>query len=298
MIPLIIAGAVGIALLISGCSSEEDKEEARSSEGRKCDSFEKPNSKYQMIDQASFDTMKYIWGKDIDSANAGNWHKEARVFIGAAADLFKTSCTNPAVDKWSVRNYLGSIRHFLEEHYEKKASQAEDGMLVLIAGLAPSKLDSTIMQDALSTMVQADESQRPFSQVLLACQRFNMVMDDYKERFLRIGEGFPTLRKDSSKSDMWNVGSILDVFDSCENIEVGRRTINSSTIATCRTECNDRADIDQVLSDRQQVILNSLKQAYYYYTTGQTTRPIAEEFPTFITTDKDSCKAQNLHFPE
>ncbi len=296
MISLIIAGVVSIALLIS-CSSEEDNEEARPSGEPKCDSFEKPNSKYQMIDQASFDAMKYIWGKDIDSANAGNWHREARVFIGAAADLFKTSCANPAVDKWSVRNYFGGVRHIFEEHYEKKASQAEDGMLVLIAGLAPSKLDPTIMQDALSTMVQADESQRPFSQVLLACQRFNMAMDDYKERFLRIGEGFPTLQKGSSKSDMWNVGSVLEIFDSCENIEVGRFTKDSSTIATCRTECNDRTDIDQVLSDRQQTILKSLRQAYYYYTTGQAARPRSEEFRIFIT-DKDSCKTQNLHLPE
>ena len=295
MIPLVIAAAVGVALLLSSCSSEEDEEKARPSDKPKCDSFEKFNPKHRMIDQSSYDAMNQIWKADVNQANAGNWHREARVFIGAAADLFKTSCTDPTVNKSSVQSYFSAVRSFFQDHYNKKASQSEDGMLVLIGGLAPAELAPDVIQDALNTMAKADESQMLFSQLLLACHRFNVEMDGLKGRFSRLDAGFPRFDKDSSKSDMWQVGSILETFDNCENIEVGRLTTNSSTIATCRTECPDRADIDQKLSDRQQTILNSLRQAYYYFTTGQGTRPEYAEFPVFVT-DKNSCRSQNASF--
>ena len=44
-------------------------------------------------------------------------------------------------------------------------------------------------------------------------------------------------------------------------------------VTTYKTECGDRPDLDELLTDRQQEILKTLRESFYYFTTGKRTRP-------------------------
>jgi hypothetical protein len=140
------------AVLLAACGSPEPKQNA-------CDAPVRPPEDL-IIGEASYSALNWLWQGNPSAAKFENWSLGAKLKLGAAKELYRPACDGgEKVVRGDVRDYLGASRSFFETHYQKKADDSENGILVLIAGLAPqSHSESTVFGglDALGAISSAE----------------------------------------------------------------------------------------------------------------------------------------------
>ena len=245
--PLVVAAVViGAGLIASACSGSkgEDDVEDAAPPRKPCDAFDKGSGETH-IDQQSFDTMKNVWGEDFAKGNTENWHRHTRVYFGAAAPLYKTTCENPTLLDGDAGEYMVGVKSFFEDYYATKANSADDGILVLIGGLGPSDVSDTIMASGLEAMSAADVTQADFAELLTACFYYNKAIE-----FDGVGDKYsnPSGRK-LPKAEKEAAGKWLELAQPI----IGRFMQM------------DEVALNEALTDRQQEILLVLGNAVESY---------------------------------
>lgn len=244
VIPLLVVAAVaGVALLAAGCSGGKDDEVEDASTPPpepKCDAFDRGSGETH-IDQRSFDAMKNIWGEDFAKASVDNWHRHTRIYFGATSSLYKTTCENPSLLDGEAGIYMGGVKSFFEDYYATKANSADDGIMVLIGGVAPADVTDTVVASGLEAMSAADVTQKDFAELLQACFYYNKAIE-----FENVQDKYsnPSGRK-LSKGEKEAAGKWL---------ELAQPIID-------RFMQMDEVALNEALTDRQQEILFALGRA-------------------------------------
>jgi hypothetical protein len=236
----------GILGLMMGCSSpKEVKQDATppKEEGPKCDEFAK-DKPHSMVDQDSFDTMHILWSGDVAKAHAGNWHREARIFFGATTRIFGTACVDPSTVDGKTKEYQDGIKIFFEKHYAERAKASEDGILVLIGGIAPESVLEDSFTAAVKAAVGADSSQKDFAEVLAGCYHFNKATEQAMNRFTDKASGVRLSAADKAvaRAELTKAEELIAPY--IKLIDEGRLD-----------------ELNQKLDDRQQEILLRLRDA-------------------------------------
>lgn len=246
-VPLVLGVVALTALVAAGCSGskeEDDVKDASPPPKPKCDAFDRGSGQTH-IDQQSFDAMKNVWNEDFAKASTENWHRHTRIYFGATASLYETTCENPTLLDGDAGKLIGGTKLFFEDYYATKANSADDGILVLIGGLAPADVADTVIASGLEAMSTADVTQADFAELLQACFYYNKaiefegVMDRYAN---------PSGRK-LSKDEKTAAGTWLDLAKPIVD----------------RFMQMDEAALNEALTDRQQEILFVLGQAVESY---------------------------------
>ncbi len=239
-----------LALLPAGCGSSEPigAELDAEPEPPKCDDFVRGKSE-SYIDQRSYDAMNYVWGDKLEQLKPENWHRHTRIYFGAATPLFRTVCENPSLRKDDVEQYMDDVQGFFNDYYETKANSQDDGILVLIGGLAPADVagfddaSGAMIEGALNSMAGADVTQKDFAILLQACYWYNMATVKATDRFFDpSGRKLSASEKGLAKAYMSNMDNYLNHFADM-----------------------DDAKLNEVLDDRQQELLFRLMNAAIDY---------------------------------
>lgn len=241
---------LGLIGLTMGCGgTKEVKQDAAppKKEEPKCDDFEKDKA-HVMVDQDSYDTMHILWGDAVAKAQAPNWHRHTRVYFDATSRLYGVSCTDPSTLDEATKEFQDGIKIFFQNHYAERAKDSEDGILVLIGGIAPETVSEKSFDAAIKTAVAADETQKDFGQVVSACYHFNKATEKAKDRFTDKVSGARLSASDKASAR--------------EEIEKAEKLI-APYLALI--EADDYEMLNQKLDDHQQEILFKLIDAIAAY---------------------------------
>jgi hypothetical protein len=248
--PLIVGVVVLAAFIATACSGSKDEKDggvvkdAAPPPKPQCDAFDKGSGKTH-IDQQSFDAMNNVWGEDFAKVKTENWHRHTRIYFGATAPLYKTTCENPSLLDGNAGAYMGGVKSFFEDYYATKANSADDGILVLIGGVGPAKLQDTVVTGGLEQMSSASVTQADFAELLTGCYYYNKatefegVIDKYSDPS---GRKLPKTDKDTAKEWLKLAQSTIDRFAQMDEVA-----------------------LNEALTDRQQELLIALMDAVDSY---------------------------------
>lgn len=250
----ILAVCLTVGAIVAACGSNKvDQEEDVASQPPEpeCDEHARAEDESN-IDQQSFDAMKNLWGEKFDEANAESWHRHTRIYFGATAPLFKTTCEDEALKAGPAGEYMGEVSGFFEDYYSTKANSLDDGVLVLIGGLAPADVedfgeaDATvdpILEKGIDAMAAADVTQGEFANLLKACYWYNLAAVKANDKYSDpSGKTFSKKDKALAMAYLSNAENILNRFNEM-----------------------DEADLNEALDDRQQELLFALGEAVKGY---------------------------------
>lgn len=246
LVPLILGVVALTALIAAGCSGSKEEDDVKDAAPppKPCDAFDKGSGETH-IDQQSFDAMKNVWDEDFAKASTENWHRHTRIYFGAATPLYKTTCENPTLLDGDAGKLMDGTKSFFEDYYATKANSADDGILVLIGGLAPAEVADTIVASGLEAMSAADVTQADFSELLTACFYYNKAIEfeGVKDRYSNpSGRKLSKAQKEAAGKWLELAQPILDRFMGME-----------------------KATLNESLTDRQQEILFVLGSAVDSY---------------------------------
>jgi hypothetical protein len=246
IVPLVVGAVALTALIIAGCSGSKEEEDVKDAAPlpKPCDAFDKGSGETH-IDQQSFDAMKNVWDEDFAKANTENWHRHTRIYFGAAAPLYKTTCENPTLLDGDAGELIDGTKLFFEDYYATKANSADDGVLVLIGGLAPADVANTVVAGGLEAMSAADVTQADFAELLTACHFYNkaIAFGGVKDRYSNpSGRKLSKGQKEAAETWLELAQPILDRFMGMDEVA-----------------------LNEALTDRQQEILFILGQAVESY---------------------------------
>ncbi len=225
---LLFIGAAALALLVSGCSGCEDtKEEVKDAAPPPPppppDPFAKEEG-YPNVEPDSFEAVETLWSKEeIKKANLENWHRKTRMFIGTADQLYRSTVVGdkaPEIYK-ETKDYREAVTDFFEDHYKEAADKTEDGMLVLMAGLAPEKMDEKSIYGAFKAMGVKIEylgeggpnQETEYIELLKAVYHFNKAVEKADKRFSKPnGLRLKKDDKDDAKEEIKKAEKILEKF--------------------------------------------------------------------------------------
>ncbi|MFA4875367.1 MAG: hypothetical protein WC956_07255 [bacterium] len=200
-IPFIIIGVgMGISALaavfaLPGCSKAQDIKEKVLPPS--CDNVPKLDS-YKDVDDASYRTFHALWLKEMGSRNPEPWLAgwlsskdegavRARFYLGAADYEFRPICEENAIyanDKEHVAKWRAASAAFFKSYFSKGPNPADEGILVLLAGLAPVDAGSINVYGAMNAVNFPTEppgrlrSQKTsFTQLIKAAYHFNFAAD-------------------------------------------------------------------------------------------------------------------------
>jgi len=239
-----------LAFLPAGCGSSEPigAEPDAEPEPPECDGFARGQDE-SYIDQGSYDAMNYVWGDKLGQMKPENWNRHTRIYFGAATPLYRTVCEEPSLREGDVGQYMDDVAGFFDDYYATKANSQDDGILVLIGGLAPADVSGfddasgAMIEGALGTMAGADATQKDFSILLQACYWYNMATAKAADRFFKpSGRKLSASDKGLAKAYLSNMDNYLNHFADM-----------------------DDEKLNQVLDDRQQELLFRLMDAAIDY---------------------------------
>ncbi len=195
-IPLIIAGLGLLAsVLLPSCKKvDEVKEKVLPQD---CENIQKPDS-YQQVDDASYRVLYTLWLKDMGKSNPDPWlakwlasreatEVKALSSLGAADYEFKPMCDGKKFrpdDKAAIAKWHEASTSFFRTYFDKGHNSSDDGILVLLAGLAPAEAGSLIVMGAMNAVNFPTEppshlrdQKTEFTQLIKAAYYFNVAAD-------------------------------------------------------------------------------------------------------------------------
>ncbi|MFH1829531.1 MAG: hypothetical protein ABH871_01975 [Pseudomonadota bacterium] len=239
-IPFLIAGVIALVTLVAGCDDSEPPAPKQTEEPPAPpppDPFAKDET-HPNVEPDSLAAYKYLWGKDPNKANLDKWHRDARIYFGAADRLYKIASDDEDVKKVSGA-YTDAVKSFFEKHYEGAANQSEEGLLVLIAGLAPTSIEESVVFGAIQAMGAKVSEELAFVDLIKAFFYFNKAVEKADNRYAKPdGHTLKLEEKKEAMVQLEKLDKILKKFDEM-----------------------DKADLNKALTDEQQVLLETLKQA-------------------------------------
>jgi hypothetical protein len=298
-IPFLLAGLALGAVFLAGCATKADASK-REPPKNPCDTFAR-RDEYHMVDKESFRAMNFLWGKKLSEAQLTKWHPSARLHAGAATKLFEPLCEKgqKVGANADVKKYVQGMQDFFEGYYGAKQEDtpkpidvtirellegtpgskrretqkdtaksrrrdADNGLLVLIGGLAPAKLEQGTLVGALEALSGEQPKQREFAKLLRAAYHFNKAADasDAHRRF--------TAPRSSIPYASYDLVCLLKFrspgetkYQRCTNVE---RTLEGSA-ARRRSARHHLAEFEKVLAsidaskltDRQQNLLGAMQ---------------------------------------
>lgn len=167
IIPLIIFGIA--ALSLAGCDLVK-RELGRSD----CASGGKPDE-YKDLDDSSYRVFRALWGEQLDRGNLSPGFarflrgidptsQAARRHIGALEALFQTECEGKITmesDRKHMTEYRTSTAASFERYFNAIPDSRDDGVLVLIGGLASVDAGSSLIIDAMNALSIPTEPKSP-----------------------------------------------------------------------------------------------------------------------------------------
>jgi len=247
IVPLVVGAVALTALLIAGCSGSKDDEEDAGQPAPpkpKCDAFDKGSGDTH-IDQQSFDAMNNVWGEEFAKASTDNWHRHTRIYFGATAPLYGTTCENPTLLDGDAGVYMGGVKSFFEDYYATKANSEDNGILVLIGGVGPADVADTAVASGLEAMSAADVTQKDFAELLQACYYYNKAIEfeGVQDKYLNpSGRKLSNAEKEMAGTWLGLAKPIIDRFMTMDEVA-----------------------LNEALTDRQQEILFVLGRAVDAY---------------------------------
>ena len=238
---LVIGGIVVGSMLIAGCDSEEDDNPAGVPEDSDApfkgpvasrDAFAKPEALHQ-FDDISYTTMKYSLPESLIMGSTPAWQPRARLYFGATEEIFRPihegrESGNLAPE---LECYVGAMNDFFEGHYDvadaRHALAHEDGVLVLVGGLAPLQPCTVGALDLLGSKAVG---QGEFVRVLKAGYYYNRAAEvaQATDRFTsspEVAKGISAAERDEALGYLETAQGLLSGIDPQEPAELDDRQI-------------------------------------------------------------------------
>ncbi len=210
----ILAIACVIGLVVSGCSGSEDevkKPDAAPPEPSQ-DPFAK-NPQFPQVEPDSYVAYTYLWRDDIKKAQIDNWHRKASIYFGTTDQLYKAIDEDDKV-KEKAGEYTNAVKGFFENHYSAPADKSQQGLLVLLAGIAPISVDESIVFGALDAMAATSTEEKFFADLMKAFYHFNKAVEHADKRYIE-PNGFKMSpeQKEDARKHLKKMAEILKKFE-------------------------------------------------------------------------------------
>jgi hypothetical protein len=165
----------------TGAGVGDPATEPDAGEAPQCDTFARTDA-YSAIEDRSYRFFNYVWDADAGLGRAANWHPRARVYAGAAAELFESLCLDPDMEQGEVKAYMDAMRArfstiFSEPMPLDPQASLDASILMLLDGFGPCDVQANVVKGAFGALAEDGTGEAELAKIILAGQLFNAVAE-------------------------------------------------------------------------------------------------------------------------